>query len=249
MFYKTAEPMVKTSNQVHTTTDYFLFKPIDGNRNKNVLHLKRLKQSMEQNYLFTVIIVNENYEIIDGQHRFEIIRELELPLHYIVCKGYGLNEVHVLNQNSKNWQADDYLQGYCDLNYPEYIAFRNFCNKHKLNTSSAMLLLNSGNRSKNATQIFNSGKFVITDLQNAEKVAYMLNHIKPIYKGYSRSAFICAILKLSKNPNFEIIEFVTKLKLQPLALFDCVNVDQYVALIEEIYNYRRREKINLRYSK
>ena len=68
------EPMV--INHVHTTTDYFLFKPINGNRNINRLHLSRLKKSIEENYLFTVIIVNENYEIIDGQHRFECIKEL-----------------------------------------------------------------------------------------------------------------------------------------------------------------------------
>ncbi len=34
------EPMVKDINQVHTTTDYFLFKSIEGNRNKNLLHIK-----------------------------------------------------------------------------------------------------------------------------------------------------------------------------------------------------------------
>jgi hypothetical protein len=28
---------------------------------------------------------------------------------------------------------------------------------------------------------------------------------------------------------------------------DCTNTQQYVSLIEEIYNYRRREKVNLRY--
>jgi hypothetical protein len=105
------EPMVKHSNQVHTTTDYFLFKPIEGNRNKNLIHLSRLKKSLSENYLFTVIIVNEKYEIIDGQHRFECVKELKLPLHYIVCNGYGLNEVHVLNQNSKTWNAEDYLTG------------------------------------------------------------------------------------------------------------------------------------------
>jgi ParB-like chromosome segregation protein Spo0J len=29
---------------------------------------------MAENYLFTVIIVNEKYEIIDGQHRFDVIK-------------------------------------------------------------------------------------------------------------------------------------------------------------------------------
>jgi hypothetical protein len=31
------------------------------------------------------------------------------------------------------------------------------------------------------------------------------------------------------------------------SLVDCANTSQYVSLIEEIYNYRRREKVNLRY--
>jgi hypothetical protein len=125
------EPMVKHSNQVHTTTDYFLFKPIDGNRNKNLLHINRLKKSMNQNYLFTVIIVNEKYEIIDGQHRFEVIQELQLPLHYIICSGYGLTEVHILNANSKTWNADDYLEGYCKLGYKDYLIFADFKNKYQ----------------------------------------------------------------------------------------------------------------------
>ena len=78
------------------------------------MHINRLKKSMADNYLFTVIIVNENYEIIDGQHRFDVIK-IKTPLHYIMCCGYGLNEVHILNQNSKTWNADDYATGYCNL--------------------------------------------------------------------------------------------------------------------------------------
>jgi len=85
MRYLENEPM--TISQVQTTMDYSMFKPIDGNRNKNELHIARLKTSMALNYLFTVIIVNEKYEIIDGQHRFECIKDLGLPLYYIMCKG------------------------------------------------------------------------------------------------------------------------------------------------------------------
>ena len=36
------------------------------------------------------------------------------------CDGYGLNEVHILNQNSKTWNADDYLAGYCNLGNKNY---------------------------------------------------------------------------------------------------------------------------------
>ena len=116
--------MVKNNNiaigkQVLTTTDYFLFKQIEGNREKNKLQLSKLKKSISDNYLFTILIVNENYEIIDGQHRFEIIKELGLPLNYVICEGYGLNEVHVLNQNQKTWTISDYMEGYANMGYSD----------------------------------------------------------------------------------------------------------------------------------
>jgi hypothetical protein len=52
---------------------------------------------------------------------------------------------------------------------------------------------------------------------------------------------------LLHNPNFEFTELIQKLKIQPTALQHCTDVAQYVALIEEIYNYKRRDKVNLRY--
>jgi hypothetical protein len=246
MFKTQNEPMVKNSNQVHTTTDYFLFKPIEGNRNTNLLHINRLKKSMSDNYLFTVLIVNEKYEIIDGQHRFAVIQDLKLPLHYIVCKGYGLNEVHVLNQNSRTWNADDYLEGYCKLGYIDYLKYRDFKEKYSFGHNECMSIL-AGIFIKSQIELFYSGDFKIKNYDEACKVAEKIYLIEPYYNGFKRRTFIYAMLQLFKNNNFELTEFLQKLKAQPTSLVDCTNVTQYVTLIEEIYNYRRREKVNLRY--
>ncbi len=236
------------TNQVHTTTDYFLFKPIDGNRNKNLLHINRLKKSMSQNYLFTVIIVNENYEIIDGQHRFDVIQDLKLPLNYVVCKGYGLKEVHVLNQISKTWNADDYLQGYVNLGYEDYIKYAEFKDKYKLNHWETLCLLTGSFASGGAlVDVFYQGNFKIKSLKEAEKIIEKIIMIEPYYAGYKRRSFIFAMISLLKNPNFEFTEFLQKLKIQPTALQDCTTTNNYKVLIEEIYNYRRRDKVNLRF--
>lgn len=243
---QTNEPMVKHSNQVHTTTDYFLFKPIDGNRNKNLLHINRLKKSMAENYLFTIIIVNENYEIIDGQHRFDVIQELNLPLNYVVCKGYGLNEVHILNQNSKTWTSDDYLDGYCKLGYKDYLKYREFKETYDIGHYECMWLLN-GSQLSNPTQVFFMGDFKIKNYNEACKIIEKIMLVEPYYSEWKRRSFILAMLQLFKNSNFELTEFLQKLKLQPTALSNCSTTNQYVSLIEEIYNYRRRDKINLRY--
>lgn len=240
------EPMANISNQVHTTKDYFLFKSIEGNRNKNLLHINRLKKSMSKNYLFTVIIVNEKYEIIDGNHRFDVIQELNLPLNYIVCEGYGLSEVHILNQNSKTWNADDYLTGYCNLGYADYLKYNEFKKKHKLGHNETMSLL-SGVPNKIDIEVFYRGDFKIKSLDNAESVIEKIIMVQPYYESVRRRSFVYTMMSLLKNPNFEFTEFLQKLKLQPTALQDCTNVTNYKVLIEEIYNYRRREKVNLRF--
>lgn len=239
-------PLVKHSNQVHTTTDYHLFRPIDGNRTKNALHLKRLRLSMSENYLFTIIIVNDRYEIIDGQHRFEIIKELGLPLHYVICSGYGLKQVHILNQNSKTWNSDDYLEGYCDLGYDDYIRYRNFKEKYQLGHNEAMSLL-LGAAAKVDTSGFYEGAFKIKNYYEAEQTIEKILILEPYYSGVRRRGFIFTMMGLFKNPNFQYTEFIQKLKLQPTAMQDCTSIPNYKTLIEEIYNYRRREKVNLRF--
>lgn len=240
---------VKISNQIHTTTDYFLFKPIDGNRHKNELHLNRLRTSMRENYLFTVIIVNENYEIIDGQHRFEVIKELGLPLNYIMCEGYGLDQVHILNQNSRIWTAQDYLEGYCTLGYPEYIKFAAFKKKYGFGFAECLGILLCLNSTANHEhmKIFNEGKLVNCNYAEANKIADKIELVGQYYSGYKRRTFVTTMLYLFNHKNFDFTEFIQKLKNQPTALMDCTSKDQYVTLIEEIYNYRSRNKVNLRY--
>lgn len=242
------EPMAKISNHVHTTNDYFLFKSIDGNRNINSLHINRLKKSISEKYLFTVIIVNENYEIIDGQHRFNVIKDLKLPLNYIKCNGYGLNEVHILNQNSKTWNADDYLTGYCNLGNKNYMIYKKFKEKYSFGHNECMAMLTGVNTGGGIIfQYFKDGNFKITHLEDAERKAEKIWLFQNIYDGFKRRAFVYAMLYLFDRDNFEFTEFLQKAKNQPSALTDCNDSKQYISLIEEIYNYRRREKVNLRF--
>jgi len=237
--------------QVHTTKDYSLFNTLNGNRDVNQLHLSRLKESMKKNHLTTIIMVNEKFEIIDGQHRFLISQELKLPINYIISKNYGLNEVQILNANMKNWTIVDYVNGYCDLGFKDYEIYREFINEYSFTNQVALVLLSGeficGNSEVSISSKFKEGKFKINDLNNSKKMADKIMMIEPYYKGFLRRSFIYALIGMFKNENFEFTEFLAKLKQQPTTLQDCTNVSQYKSLIEEIYNYRRREKINLRF--
>ena len=233
-------------SHIHTTTDYGLFKSIEGNRNLNLQHLNRLRNSMQERPLFTIITVNEKHEIIDGQHRFEASKELRLPINYVICPGYGLNDVHILNAASNTWYSDDYLEGYCRLQNPHYLQYRQFREQYGFPHEACMIILGNG-LSHDYIKDFYNGKFKVNSIKTAIEFAEKMELIGNYYDGYKRKSFIFAMYGLMKKDQFEFMEFMNKLRLCPSMLTDCTNVSQYITLIEEIYNYRRREKVNLRY--
>ncbi len=71
--------------------------------------------------------------------------------------------------------------------------------------------------------------------------------VKPYYNGYNKGGFVKTMIGLLQKETFDFNDFMHKIRLQPTAMVDCANTDQYRTLIEDIYNYRNRNKINLRY--
>lgn len=236
-------------SQIYSTSDYDKFTTIEGNRNINPLHLVRLKKSIMSGYLFTIIIVNEKDQIIDGQHRYEAIKKLGLLIHYVVCNGYGLKEVQILNQNSKTWTMDDFVDGYCQLGYQDYIVYKNFRAKyHFSHTLTYSLLLNRNHMiNSEAKKHFGQGLFKVCDYEKAQQYADSLVSISNYFSGIKDRNFVYAMIKLFDKPDFIFNELMHKLALNPNMLQPRKTIKQYIELIEDIYNYKRRDKVNLRF--
>ena len=237
---------MKTDIYIHKTQDYDIFNTLKGNRDLNISHKEKLKKSFKKDYLISPIIVNEKYEIIDGQHRFNAARDLDYPIYYILINGYSLEEVKILNTNTKNWKREDYLNAYCDLGYKEYIKFKKFYNDIKEFTIGSAERIAAGHQSDNMLD-FRSGKFKFKNILDAYDTAQKILMFKPYYNGYNRNTFVGAVMKLIKNENYNHAQMIHKLSLNPSILVDCANTSQYVLLLEDIYNYKSRNKTNLRY--
>jgi hypothetical protein len=237
--------------RINETKDYFLFKQLEGNRSVNQSNKNRLIESFKKNYLICPIIVNDNYEIIDGQHRFEAAKHLSLPVYYFKVPSYGVKEVQILNTNQKNWSTDDYVQGYVDMGKFDYSVYRDFRNEYGFPVTQTMEILRGkkggGNDRHNVIIEFRNGDFKVKDINKAKQVFDNINSLKHFYEGYRRTSFVAAMMTLLSKESFSINEFLNKLNIQKTKLVDCTNVTNYIILIEEIYNYKRREKVNLRF--
>tara|TARA_Y100001973_G_C5171976_1_gene319648 strand:- start:769 stop:1521 length:753 start_codon:yes stop_codon:yes gene_type:complete len=230
-------------NTVYKTNDYSLFSKLDGNRNINKAHFVRLKKSIQEQSLCVPIIVNEEYKIIDGQHRFESWKSLMLPVYYIVVEGYGLKEIQRINANSMNWKMMDYAESYCDLGNKHYCRYKEFKGKYNLGDyeSISMLQGNENGSGKNFDR-FRSGLFQVKRWKKACDEAEKIIKIKEFYDGYKRRTFVFAILKFLSKDNFDYNRMLQKIKKYPNMLKDCTNKEQYMMLLEKMYNYNQPEK-------
>jgi len=220
---------------------------------------------MHNNHLFSPILVNEKMEIIDGQHRFNACRDLNLPVYYTVVKGYGLEEVKILNTHMKNWQKKDYLDAYCDLKHPEYLKFREFMTSYPMfkmkaaecilrnkvekgGDSQAKELRTKENPSGRYTRrYFENGELVIKNFELAVENAEKICEIKPYFHKYNNHVFVAAMINIFKNEDYDHDTFMSKLAATPTMLQPCVNMIQYYYVIEDLYNFRSRKKVSLRY--
>ena len=236
-------------NAVYRTNDYSLFSKLDGNRNVNKAHLNRLKKSIEEESLCVPIIVNQKYDIIDGQHRFSCWESLGLPIYYVINDGYGLKQVQRINANTMNWKLMDYAESFCDLGNKNYCKYKEFKNKYNLGDyeSISMLQGNTRGSGKNFGR-FRNGSFKITRWKKACKEAEQINRMSEVYDGYKRRAFVFAMLHLLGHENFDMEQLLRKVRLQRSVMVDCTNTEQYLILLQKLYNYKQSNKVNLIYN-
>jgi hypothetical protein len=242
---------------IQTTNNYSLFSYIKGNRDVNPIHVRKLKQSFLENPLIALIIVNERYQIIDGQHRFNVLKELGMPINYVIVYGYGISEVQILNVNGSDWKKKDFLQGYVKQGLPDYIIFKSFQNEYPNFNFSTCLKLLSGLRSSSSklmgdgikivSHTFERGEFKIKDLKESHERAKMILDYQPFFSKYQDNTFIITLMYLFENKNYNHKEMMKKLKIQPNKIYPCQNQQQYITLLEDIYNYFRKEKVSFKY--
>lgn len=241
-------------SNVYVTNSYD-FKIIEGNRQVSDLHVARLKRSIEEEYLMSPIIVNEKNEIIDGQHRFEAIKELGLPLYYIVCDGYGLPEVQRMNQHSRIWKIDDYLDGYASMGKRDYIVVKAFCDRHNWGSlKMAILLLNSNElpphgtlREEDLVADFKSGNYKVNDTTWADGFIKALDNFQKYFLDYRTTNFVKAFKLLYDNTKYSHSTMLKKLEYQSGLFEKRTTIEQYAMMLTEIYNTRQQGSNRLYY--
>lgn len=110
--------------EILTTSDYSKFKLMPcGNREVKEPHVQQIMDWIKnKGQTQTIIAVNENMEILDGQHRFEAFKRLGLPVSYTVFHGATFEDCILMNASQTPWTIDDYIYAHSRMGNANYIA-------------------------------------------------------------------------------------------------------------------------------
>lgn len=233
------------------TKNYTMFKKIKGNRKVNESHVQRLIASISEKNLLAEnpIIVNEVYEIVDGQHRLEAAKRLAIPIYYTVKQDTGIVEMQLLNANNKPWTSEDYLNSFVERGLTDYQILKDFIEEYKipLSLSVAILANRIGNEIRRADTDslvwrFRTGRWKVESLSLGEEWAndlWALNDYADKRVIFDRD-FVRS-LDIMKSKNVKVKDLINKLQDTGQCLKRRPTIREYLRDLEDILNFRRHE--------
>jgi len=232
------------------TKDYNKFKTIEGNRQKSNVHIKALKNSINQfNFLdCNPIIVREEgdfFFVVDGQHRLEACKQLDIPVPYTITKIKDL-QMMMSAQIQKPWSIKDRLSYFVSRGYIEYIALKELMEKHSIEIDALFGIMIKN--SFTSAACYRNGTFKLDP-----SISGFLDMIKTFRqetikidisnkKLFNKRSFIAALYLLYRLAPNELCHLCTKLrdlsyfKEPNTSLFMSGSVDFFVKLIVNRYN-------------
>ena len=230
-------------------TDYDKFKLIDFNRPINNNHVNNLIESFQDEaYLTIPILVNEKFEIIDGQHRFTAASKLGLPIYYIIQPNYGLQEIHTLNTSMKNWGKKDFLESYTEEGLNPYVMMTNFMHRFpQFNLASTEAILTKvkdleGNNVMMPKKSFEKGLLIFPNYNKSVEIAKYLLDFSEFYTGFNRKSFVNAFIVIESHANYSHERMLEQFRKYGKTFIHYSTEKQYINALEDLFNHKRSKK-------
>ena len=122
----------ESSIKIYHTNEYGRFRIIQGNRQLNESKINKIRSDIEDGIDFLKycpIIVVENdgrLDIIDGQHRFYVAKQICSRVWYIIAQATSLYEIAKVNSNTEKWKDRDFINCYVQNGNEHYATLAKF---------------------------------------------------------------------------------------------------------------------------
>ncbi len=240
--------LTESDIKVMKTASYEYFKTVDGNRTLNYKKIARIIKEIKagndilDHVPILVTMVGGRLHVLDGQHRLEICKQLNRPVHFIIRDQMSLHDVAKINSNVEKWKATDFIRCYKKAGNPHYRKISDFMEVYEMPLSVTLKLLHHG--------IIKSDGGAKSDLKDAfERGTYEVKHYRQAvdiaesckqfcqFNDWNSAGFVIAICKVLQADKADFDELVDKFKSAPGKLLKQNTWKDYLTNLEEIYNH------------
>lgn len=234
--------------KIKCTTDYDKFVILDGNRSVKDGRKEKIKASIEQiGYIPSPIIVNENFEVIDGQGRLAALKELNLPVCYIVVPGLTIKHCIAMNVNQTNWNMMDYIESYASQGNENYVRLVDLMKEYKVLGYGVLSMIASGRAGKVEDKAIKSGSLVIEEsrMKTAKQICnWLVNNITPLRSKINGrfEYFYYAVSFCLEHTEIDKNRLANVLRNNAYDIMPPASVIAALKEIERVYNHRLSAK-------
>lgn len=255
---------------VLSTINYAQFKHLPSNRMLSESNIDAITNEIRQHGQQQPIIVNEQYEIIDGQHRLKACENLKIAVQYIKRKGATIDDVISTNIVGKKWNIDDYIHRFATEGKQDYIDLLEFVQVGKskgFSTSTSVTIArgvgrnevfsmcndgkirgSGGNLPKNVKRLYTLGsgiKLGYFEMPNKDEANKRLNTIAAFsdWDFYKKISFVNAINQCMRIKEMDFNRLLQSARKHPRRFTNEATTENFIKMFEEIYNYRRQNKL------
>jgi hypothetical protein len=237
--------MTESHVKIYFSRDYSLFRMIYGNRQLNETKIKKIKHDIANGLdvlAYCPIMVTQkgdSYEIIDGQHRFWVAKELKKPIHFVIIPEIDLMEIAKINSNTEKWKKSDFTNCFVTKGNEHYTKLRDFMDKYELPLTTAVTLLACGFEMKDFSgaylRYFEEGKFEVLKEEDAIAIMECCKQFN-VSKVWNHRPFILAVALIMKAGLCDITDIVSKFFKDVDQLKKQAGYKDYLVNLELIYN-------------
>lgn len=236
--------------KVYFTRDYGAFKSILGNRDLSQRKINRIISDIENGLdmlRYCPIIVDRDMNVIDGQHRLFVARQIRSNIWYVISDTLSLIDIARINSNTEKWKPSDFLNAYLVHGLEDYKILDEFVNRQGISLGIGIKLLSQGCVSgtgitqKKVMPDFQQGKFKVNHMDYAEELMAVVKRFSSFNKHLTRD-FIHAIHLLLKAGKANIDDLVRNFNHDSSQLDKCDSVKDHMNALELIYNWKKKER-------
>ena len=243
--------MDKIAFNVYVTEDYQKFKRLEGNRSVLEIRVKKIIRSIGAvGQIPGPIIVNEDFEVIDGQGRLEAAQRLGLPVYYMIIPNIGIDECIAMNMNQSNWALIDYIESYAETGNASYLYLLQILKEFGKVFQAKVIMNTVTGKFDNNSRIVKSGELQFTkeDYSRSKQVLrYLTDFVPAISRIDGHTEFYYMALAFTYfDPEVDNVRMLEKVNALRANLIPVTTIQQALEQIEDTYNNRVRQKVYIK---